>query len=164
MKMEKVSFSIIGAMLLVLTGFSAQSHAFVNVRIGVNIPAYTFSAPPRMVVIPGTYAYSVPDVNADILFYQGYWFRPHERRWYRATSYNGPWVYISTERVPRVLVNLPPHYRRISAEYSRIPYREFRGNWRKWEKERYWERDERWRAGRHSEGREARYQGHRERY
>jgi len=164
MKMKNVAFSIIGAMLLILTGFSVQGRAFVNVGIGINIPAYTFAAPPRMVVIPGTYAYVVPDINADILFYHGYWFRPYGGRWYRATSYNGPWVYISTTRVPTVLVNLPPHYRRISAEYRRIPYGEFHGNWRRWERERYWERDERWRAERHREVREARYQGHRERY
>lgn len=164
MKVKNVSFSVIGALLLVFTGFLAQGHAFVNVSIGVNIPAYTFSAPPRMVVIPGTYAYSVADSNADILFYQGYWFRPYSGHWYRATSYNGPWASISAVRVPRVLINLPPHYGRFSPEYRRIPYGEFHGNWRRWEKERYWERDERWRAERHRELREAKYHGHRERH
>jgi len=164
MKMKNVSFSIIGAVLLVLAGSSVQGHAFVNVSIGVNIPAYTFSAPPRMVVIPGTYAYSVADINANVLFYRGYWFRPYGGQWYRATSYNGPWLYISTARVPRILINLPPYYRHIPPEYRRIPYGEFHGNWRRWEKERYWERDEHWRTEHHREVREARYQGHRERY
>jgi len=164
MEMKKVWFTVSGVLLLSLTVFSDQSHAFVNVSIGVHIPAYTFSTPPRMVVIPGTYAYSVSDINADILFYRGYWFRPYGGRWYRSISYNGPWVHISAPLVPRALVNLPPHYRSISPEYRRISYGEFHGNWRRWEKERYWERDEQWRAGRHREVREARYQGHRERY
>jgi hypothetical protein len=91
----------------------------VNVSIGVAIPPYTFSAPPRMRGIPVTYTYPVADPNADILFYRGYWFRPYGGRWYRATSYNGPWVYLSTARVPRVLINLPPHHRHI---YRRISY------------------------------------------
>jgi hypothetical protein len=145
-------------------GLSAQGNAFVNVSIGVTIPAYTFPAPPRMVVIPGTYAYAVPDINADILFYHGYWFRPYGGLWYRAISYNGPWVHINSTLVPRVLANLPPYYRHISPGYRRIPYGEFHGNWRRWEKEGYWERDDHWRAGRHKEVREAKYQGHRERY
>jgi hypothetical protein len=164
MKSKRSGFAVAAAMLLVLTAFSAQSHGFVNVSIGVNIPAYTFSAPPRMGVIPGTYVYSVADINADILFYHGYWFRPYGGRWYRAASHNGPWVHISAARVPRVLVNLPPHHRSISSEYRRMPYAEFHGNWKKWEKERYWDRDERWREGRHRELREARYHGQRQRY
>ena len=68
MEMKKVVFTVSGILLLFLTFFSDQSHAFVNVSIGVNIPAYTFSAPPRMAVIPGTYAYSVADIDADIFF------------------------------------------------------------------------------------------------
>lgn len=164
MEMKKVGFTVSGILLLFLTVFSDQSHAFVNVSIGVNIPAYTFSSPPRVAVIPGTYAYSVADINADILFYRGYWFRPYGGRWYRSVSYNGPWVHIGTTLVPRVLVNLPPHYRHISAEYRRIPYREFNRNWKTWERERYWERDDHWRAGHHREVREAGYQGHRDRY
>lgn len=50
-----------------------------GVRGEVNIappPVYPFSAPPEVVVIPGTYVYFVPGINVDILFYHGHWYRP----------------------------------------------------------------------------------------
>ena len=63
-----------------------------------------------MVVIPGTYIYAVPDIDVEILFYQGYWYRPHEGHWFRSKSYNGPWAYLDSHRVPRALFDLPPDY------------------------------------------------------
>ncbi len=158
MKSEK-SLLVAGFALAILIGFSAQSDARVNIGIGINIPAYTFAAPPPLVVIPGTYAYFVPDVDVDILFYQGYWYRPYDGRWYRARAYNGPWAYIGVGRVPRVLVGLPHDYRRVYAGHRHIEYRDFNRNWRRWERDRYWERDERWREGRH-ERHEGRHEEH----
>lgn len=163
MKERKLSFAVIGAMLLVLTGFSAQSDARVDVNIGINIPAFRFSAPPHLVVIPGTYVYTVPDVDVDILFYRGYWYRPYEGRWYRAGSYNGPWIYIQPARVPRVFFDLPADYRAFPPEHRRIPYGEFNRNWKRWERDRYWDRDERWRERRGEERQEERRDERRER-
>lgn len=144
-------------------GFFSPKRCACRGRHRVNIPAYTFAAPPPMVMIPGTYAYFVPDINVDILFYHGYWYRPYKGRWYRATFYNGPWVFVAPARIPRVLIGLPPDYRRIPPGYRRVPYGEFRRNWRTWEKNRYWERDERWRGGRQEERREERREEYRER-
>lgn len=152
MKKEKLGFFIVGAVLFVLAGFSAQSDARVNVNIGINIPAYTFAAPPSVVVIPGTYVYVVPDIDVDIFFYHGYWYRPYEGRWFRARGYNGPWVFVAPARVPRVLIELSPDYRHhIAPGHRRIAHREFKRNWRRWERDRHWERDERWREGRRGE-------------
>jgi hypothetical protein len=167
MRKRKLVFVVAGALLLVVAGFSTESTAGVNVNIGINIPAYRVSAPPPMVVIPGTYVYFVPDIDVDILFYHGYWYRPHRGRWYRSTGYNGPWVYLAPARLPRVLVELPPDYRHIPPGHRRIPYGEFNRNWRTWERDKYWERDERWREGRHrerrGERRGERHEDHRER-
>jgi len=150
MKTRRVRFLILGAVLLALVGSSVKSDARVEVGVGMNIPVYTFAAPPPLVVIPGTYAYYVPDINMDVLFYHGYWYRPFEGRWFRARDYNGPWGFIAVGSVPRVLIGLPPGYRQI-AGYRRIPYGEFSGNWRRWERNRYWEKDEWWRSGVHRE-------------
>ncbi len=155
MKAKRLSFLISFTFVLVLAGFSSHSDAGVSVGIGINIPAYTFAAPPPMVVIPGTYAYFAPEANVDIVFYHGFWYRPYEGYWYRARGYNGPWAYISPERVPRVLLDLPPDYRHVYRDHPRIGYRDFNRHWRGWEKNRYWERDEMWRKGRgemHEEG------------
>jgi hypothetical protein len=164
MKARRLGFLAVGAVLLVLTGFSAQSDARVNVNIGINIPAYTFAAPPPLVVIPGTYVYGVPDIDLEILFYHGYWYRPYEGRWYRARYYNGPWAFLAPARVPSVLIGLPPdyYYRHIPAGHRRIPYGEFTRNWRQWERNRYWERDEAWRHGRHEGPRDERHGEHRD--
>jgi len=121
---------VIGTILLLLLGFSGQGMA--GKRIGINIPlppVFVFSAPPELVVIPGTNAYYCPDVNFDIFFYGGYW--------YRSASYGGPWVYI--ESAPSVFLSLPPNYRIIVRGERRIPYVEMHRNWRAWERERYWE-------------------------
>ena len=155
--MKKLGYLVVGAALLILTGLSAQSDARVDVGIGINIPAYEFAAPPSLVVVPGTYVYFVPDVDVDVLFYHGFWYRPYEGRWFRSRAYNGPWGFVGTARVPGALIELPPEYRHIPPGHRHIPYKEFNKNWRRWEKNKYWERDEHWRQGRHEERREGRH-------
>jgi hypothetical protein len=140
-KMRKSCLLAIGALLLILTGSATQSEARVSVNIGVNLPAYRFAAPPEVVVIPGTYVYMVPDIDVDVLFFQGYWWRPYEGHWYRSRNYKGSWRYVAPGRIPLGLRELPPDYRhRLSPGYERIPHRDVRRNWKKWERERYWDR------------------------
>jgi hypothetical protein len=139
--------------LLVIFPFPGGGQVSVDVHIGPP-PPYRIAAPPPVVVIPGTYVYAVPDIETDILFYSGYWYRPHGGHWFRARSYNGPWAYWPDPRVPRALLELPPDYRRLPPGYRRIPHREFKSNWARWERDRYWERDRGWREGRHEERRE----------
>lgn len=161
MKRQK-GLLVTGIALVILVGFAAQSDARVNINIGIGIPAYNFAAPPSLVVIPGTYAYFVPGVDMDILFYQGYWYRPYDGRWYRARGYNGPWFHIAPARVPRVLIGLPLDYRRLYGGHRHIEYGDFHRNWRRWERERYWDRDRWWRERGH-ERREERREDRRER-
>ncbi|HWR57300.1 MAG TPA: hypothetical protein VN328_00305 [Thermodesulfovibrionales bacterium] len=140
-KMRKSCLLVIGALLLVLTGVATQSEARVDVNIGINLPAHRFDAPPEVVVIPGTYVYAVPDSNVDILFFQGYWWRSHEGRWYRSKNYNGSWRYVAPKSIPRGLRAVPQDYRsRIEARHERVPHRDLQRNWKKWEREKYWER------------------------
>ncbi len=141
-KMRKSCLLVIGALLLVFAGSTAQSEAMgERVSIQVNLPAVRFAAPPDVVVIPGTYVYIVPDVDVDVLFYQDYWWRPYEGRWYRSGDYNGSWRYIESRNIPSGLRALPRDYRhRLSPGYERIPHRDVQNNWKKWEKEKYWDR------------------------
>ena len=130
--------------------FPFASNAEVNINVGIfpPPPAFRISAPPPVFVIPGTYVYAVPDIAVEILFHQGYWYRPYEGRWYRSKSYNGPWLFLDPPRVPRVLSKLPPNYRRIPPGHQKIPYGQLKKNWGKWEREKYWEHDKRWRGDR----------------
>jgi len=133
-------------LLLILSLFGiGKSAAEVNLSIGINVPllAYTFHEPPPVVVVPGTYAYYVPNVDVDIIFYHGYWYRPHEGHWYKAAAYNGPWVFLAPAKVPRVLVTLPPDYRVRTVGHEHIPYGQLKNHWRTWEKENHWEKESR---------------------
>jgi len=144
MKIRKLGLGIIGASLLVLTGFVSPSAAGVNVNVGVfaPLPPLVFPAPPPVVVIPGTYVYGVPDAQVDVLFYHGYWWRPYEGRWYRSPRYDGSWRYFPSERVPRVVRELPPEYRHYRPANGRISHEEFRRNWKGWERDRHWDKHE----------------------
>ena len=142
--MKKSCFVLlISAMVFVVSALLPQTgFAEVDVKVGINVPlpAFVFQAPPAVVFIPGTYVYTVPDVDIDIVFYQGYWYRPYRDYWYRSTSYNGPWRHIVRERVPGVFFNLPPDYRHVPPGHQRIPYGQVKKNWKHWERERYWDR------------------------
>lgn len=152
MKKHFFTATIITAVLVIYSfTFPAQSVAGVNVNIAVPLPGLVIPAPPPMTVIPGTYVYYPPDVSAEIYFYQGYWYRPYEGRWYLATGYNGPWRGIAIGRVPRPLLSLPPHYRTMPG-YERVPYADVKRNWRGWERNRHWDR-----PAEHREHREERH-------
>ncbi|MBA4374295.1 MAG: hypothetical protein C0402_15700 [Thermodesulfovibrio sp.] len=140
-KLRGLCLLVMGALLLILTGYAAQSEARVSVNIGVNLPDYRFAAPPEVVVIPGTYVYMVPDIDVDVLFFQGYWWRPYEGHWYRSRNYKGSWSYVTPGRIPRGLRELPQDYRqRLSSGHERVHHREVQRNWKKWEKNRHWDR------------------------
>ena len=158
-KLRKSCLPLVAALLFVLTGATTQGEAGVNVyvgegevnvdlggegvnvNIGSNLPPLRFAAPPEVVVIPGTYVYMVPDIDADIMFYQGHWWRPYEGRWYRSQEYNGQWSYVEPGRIPSGLRALPQDYRhRLSPGYERIPHGDVKRNWKHWEEEKHWDR------------------------
>jgi hypothetical protein len=88
-------------------------------------------------VIPGTDVYYCPDVGFDVFFYGGNWYRSFEGRWYLATAYDGPWVFVASP--PVVFLNLRADFRIIVRGERRIPFGELHRNWRAWERDRYWE-------------------------
>jgi len=133
----------VGATLLTLMGPFPKGYAEVNVNVGINVPPpppLVIPAPPPLFVIPRTYVYFAPDVDADVFFYQGYWYRPHQGHWYRSKTYNGKWVYLSPGRVPRAVIHVPPDFRHVPPGHRHIPYGDVRKNWRSWERNKYWER------------------------
>ena len=138
MKSSKLAPLFLGTLLALITGFAGVSAAGVDVNVGINVPLPIFvaPAPPPVVVIPNSYVYYVPDIDVDILFYHGYWYRPHQGYWFRSRSYNGPWGRMSPYLVPPALIGLPPHWR--VPGHERIPYGHLKKNWYRWERDRYW--------------------------
>jgi hypothetical protein len=122
----------------------------VNVSIGLP-PPIVFSAPPEMIVLPETYVYVVPDVDVDIFFYNGWWWRPWEGRWYRSRDYNAGWVYY--QRVPSFYRSIPSSWRNDYRDHrwrghqwnaQRIPHQQIQQNWRGWQQSRHWEKQQTW--------------------
>jgi hypothetical protein len=100
---------------------------------------------PELVVVPSGNAqvYMVPNM-VGVYFYGGHWYRHHHGVWFRAASYNQPWVFMKRERVPSFVSGISPAYAlSLPPSYHRIHYHEFNRNWRTWDRERHWER-ERW--------------------
>ncbi len=143
---------ICSALLLFGVAVPLNGSAEVNVEVGIGLPGLVIPAPPALIVIPGTYVYYPPDVGVDIFFYHGYWYRPYRGGWFISGEYNGPWRGIAVRRVPHVLRGLPPTYRRVPPGYERVPYGTVRKNWRAWERERHWDRNERGRGERRERG------------
>ena len=90
--MKKLLFSAI--LIVVITVFPVISMARVDVRMNVPLPPpIPFIAPPHVVVLPGTDVYAVPDVEEEIFFRQGWWWRHWDNRWYRSKTHDRGWVY-----------------------------------------------------------------------
>ncbi len=137
--MKRIILSTIGV-LCFLFGLSGTGSA-IDLNFGIGIsgpPAVEFSAPPELVPIPGRYVYYDPDVNFDLFFYQGWWYRPYNGRWFRSDDYRGSWHHV--REIPPALVDLPSDYRSVPSGYYRVPYGEVRNNWQGWERDRYWDR------------------------
>lgn len=145
-------FQVVTGLVVLLAVFLCPSpgHAEVNVNVHIGPPAVVVAAPPELIVVPRTMVYFAPDVEADLLFYGGFWWTPKEGRWFRAKAYKGPWVIVGPRHVPVEIVRLPRGYRRVYSSHRRIPYgqlkkhrelrererRERRGEWKEGKEER----------------------------
>ncbi len=136
--------------LALVGGFSTAGFADLDVNIGIGVPPpVVFSAPPEVVVIPGTYVYVVPGIAEDVFFLDGYWWRPWHGHWYRSRSYDRGWVFY--DHAPAAVVGIPSDWRMEYREhrwggydwdYRPIPYHQVERNWRGWERDRHWDKPE----------------------
>ncbi len=131
----------------------APTEASVDISIGISLPPpIVFEGPPEVIVLPDTDdVYVVPGLDIDIFFWDGWWWRPWEGRWYRSRYYNRGWVFYSS--VPRFYYDVDPEWRVYYRShewhghpwnYERIPDRRLLQNWKTWHGNRYWERRKTW--------------------
>jgi len=86
--------------LSVMILFPAAGNAGLPVPPAPPMPPLVIPAPPPVFLVPGTYAYFAPDVNVELFFYGGFWYRPYGGGWYRSSHYGGPWGFVVQNRVP----------------------------------------------------------------
>ncbi len=123
-----------------LTAATALADTNVDVNLNIGLPVLKVGPDPMMAVVPGTYVYFVVDLDADLFFYQGYWWRMHNGHWHRAAAAGGPWVLFKV--VPHPLLNLPPGWRKLPPGHAKFKYAELKKNWKQWEKEKRWDKKE----------------------
>ena len=148
--MKKLLF---GTMLLALViVVPIPTMAGVDIHVSIPLPPpIVFAAPPEVIVIPETYVYVVPEVQEEIFFYNGWWWRPWGGRWYRSRHYSSGWVYYQS--VPSFYARIPSGWRNDYRDhrwgghqwnYQRIPHQQLQRNWSSWEKSRHWEKQQTW--------------------
>jgi hypothetical protein len=101
-------------------GGTTTTTSSLSLRIGSRYsgPSITFSTEPEVVTVPGTRGvYYVQDSDNDIYRYGNNWYMNYNGDWYRAGSYNGPWVFVGYRSVPRDVYSVPSTYRRNWSDY-----------------------------------------------
>ena len=107
-----------GLLLAAAVGGASAAQAEVRVNIGINVPA-----PPQLVRVPAAPAVAyAPSVDANYFFFDGQYWVFSNGAWYAGRGYNGPWVTVAPEYVPRPLLAVPVQY------YHRPPRA-----WRQWQ-------------------------------
>lgn len=115
-------------------------------------PCLSFSAPPSVIVLPDAPdVYVVPDVQFDLFFWNGWWWRPWNNRWYRSRYCDRGWSYYNGD--PRFYGHVDPRWRECYLNHNwrgyawnhhYIPYGQLQKHWRSWQENRYWERSRSW--------------------
>lgn len=115
-------------------------------------PPLGLQRPPDVIVLPDTDdVYVVPDINVDLFFWNGAWWRPSGDRWYRSHYYDRGWMLYSG--VPNFYYDVDPgwrqHYKNRNWyghrwNYERVPNQRLQQNWEPWHESRHWERQRTW--------------------
>ena len=151
--MKKLFFGTILLALAILIPISTM--AGVSINIGIPIPPpppIPFVAPPQVIVMPETNGvYVDPDIDADLFFWNGFWWRLWEGRWYRSAYYDRDWIYY--DAVPIFYFHIDQHWRTYYRNhswyghewnYQRIPYERLQHNWKSWQTSKSWGGQKTW--------------------
>ena len=148
--MKKLLWGTVFLALVIAAPLPATAGVDISVHIPLPPPIF-FGAPPQLIVLPETYVYVAPDADVDIFFYDGWWWRPWEGRWYRSAYYDSGWAYY--DRVPVFYRAVPSGWRNDYRDhrwrghewdYQRIPHQQVQQNWRGWKQDRHWEKQQTW--------------------
>jgi hypothetical protein len=123
-----------------------------HVRIGIPMPPLIhFAEPPRLVVVPETYVYVAPDIEEEIFYSDGWWWRPWEGRWYRSRHHDSGWQrYKNTPSFYRHIPNdwrsnyRDRHWQGRQWNVNPIPHQQVQKNWHSWKTNRHWEGNQSW--------------------
>lgn len=142
MKKTLAAFVILSALVL--------SGCVVGVS-SVQPPHARYYGHPSLVVIPGTYVYAMTDVDDDIFFHVGWWWRQWDGRWYTSRHHDRGWNHY--RGVPAFYREVDPRWREYYRHRrwhghpwacERIPASRVQQDWHRWQNTRHWEREKNW--------------------
>ena len=149
--MKQLFFGTMLLALAIVVPVSTMAAVDINVNISLP-PPIVFQAPPDVIVMPDTNGvYVVPEIDTDMFFWNGWWWRLWEGRWYRSHYYNRGWGYYNA--VPSFYFDVDPGWRGYYRDhnwyghrwnYERIPNRQLQQNWKSWDSNRHWEKQGTW--------------------
>jgi len=150
-QMKKVLLGIILLASVVMVPLQTTAQIHIGFSIGLP-PPIVFSRPPNVIVLPDTdYVYVIPDLDIDLYFWNGWWWRLWEGNWYRSPYYDSEWEYVGD--VPDFYYDIDPNWRIYYRSHSWYGYpwnyeliapQILIRNWRNWYNDRYWERGHPW--------------------
>jgi len=113
---------------LVVLLFASPASAQVHVDIGFHLPA-----PPPLVVVPTvTTVRYAPSAQGNFFFYGGQYWVFNEGGWHVSRGYDGPWIHVAPQFVPRPVLLVPVRYYHVPP-----------GHWKQWQRESppHWEHE-----------------------
>jgi len=127
--MRRLSIWTVCAGVVLLLCATQPAQARTSVSIGLHFgdrydgPEPYWRGSPDVVLVPGTEVYYVQNSDYDIYRYGRYWYYNADGGWYRSRSYQGPWIYVGYESVPRQIAYVPTSYRRHWSQFRDVRYR-----------------------------------------
>jgi len=103
---------------LVVLAFVGPAHAQVHVDIGIHLPA-----PPPLVVVPTVASVQyAPSAPGNFFFYGGQYWVFSGGGWHVSRGFNGPWILVAPQYVPRPVLLVPVRYYHVPP-----------GHWKQWQ-------------------------------
>jgi hypothetical protein len=103
---------------LIVLAFVGPAHAQVHVDIGIHLPA-----PPPLVVVPTVASVQyAPSAPGNFFFYGGQYWVFTGGGWHVSRGFNGPWILVAPQYVPRPVLLVPVRYYHVPP-----------GHWKQWQ-------------------------------
>ncbi len=146
--MKKSFFATMFLGLLVVAPVPTMARVDVNVNVTLP-PPIVFGAPPEVIALPDTSdVYAVPGIDANLFFWNGWWWRLWDGRWYRSHYYDRGWRYYKS--VPSFYFDVDPDWRTYYRDhdwgghrwnYQRIPEQRLKQDWKTWQNGGHWKKE-----------------------
>lgn len=120
------------ALLGAMPGPSSAADVNAGIRFGDRYEGshLRFQSRPRMAAVPGTRVSYLRSSDRDVYRYGRYYYGYDGGRWYRSSTYRGPWIYVRGRVVPRAIYSVPADYRKSwRGDYNYWSSRDYDPNW-----------------------------------